>query len=161
LNNKNNCEYNIPYLEFLCNKKPCGFSIKNAKTTFKETADYIKNIKGNLNNFEVIEDINISFSENINDLNDLNEIDSERIQNNVSLFIEKAKEKYEIITIHFSKTECFDDIEVYNLISIIDCDNYKSVRESIFSKEITHLYVNTKKISENKRIIYYIFDEKK
>ena len=47
----------------------------------------------------------------------------------------------------------FDDAEMFTLISIVDGPENTEIRKNIFSKEITHLNINTKRINENKRVI--------
>ena len=79
------------------------------------------------------------------------------IQKNADLIINKLKEKYEIFAIHVVFTASFDDPEVSNIISIVDGQENEDIRKHIFSSEITHVHVNSRKISEKKRIIYYLF----
>jgi len=141
-------------LDFKCNNKDCTIRLSEGVSSFKESSDFIRNLTDKLEEFEVIGDLYFPIKESIE------EIDPIIIERNCNILLEKARGKWEIIAIHFLDIDFFDDAEMFTLISIVDGPENTEIRKNIFSKEITHLNINTKRINENKRVIYYIFCKK-
>lgn len=140
-----------PFLDFNCNNKNCRINLFNGISSFKDTADYIDKINGELEELVIIEDMKITFN------NKTDHLDPKEVDKNTDFLMELAETKYEIIAFHFIYCKYFDDAVMSNMITLVDGDQYKDMRQNIFSKEVTHINVNTKKIGENKRVIYYVF----
>ena len=80
----------------------------------------------------------------------------DQINKNVEILLEKVRGKYEILAINIV-TVNFDDPEMTTMISIVDGEECKGIREIIFSKEITHVDVKSKRLNEKEKVIYYVF----
>jgi len=147
-NVKINKNTNRPFLEFNCNGNTSRLNLTKGISTFEESSYYIKNLKMNLQRLKIIEeDININFDE--------------EIDRKLEIFMEKVRGKYEIIAVNIVYIDCFDNPEMSTMISIIDGNQMKDIRKNIFSKEVTHILVNNKKIEKEKRVIYYLFAKSK
>jgi len=143
---------NRPILKFNCNERTCRLNLTKGVSTFEESSYYIKNLNRKLSELKKIEeDINITFDENVDENND------EEIDRKVENLMEKVRGKYEIIAVNVVFIDSFDDPEMSTMISIVDGNQMEDIRKNIFSKEVTHILVNNKKIGKDKRIIYYMF----
>ena len=138
------------FLDYDCNNRQNKINLSKGLISFEESSEYIKKLKGKLEELKIMEELFITFDESSN------QMDIREINKNSEILCKKAQGKYVIISIHVINIDSFDDPEMSLMISIIDGFKTKDFREHIFSSEVTHISISNKKLDENQRIIYYI-----
>lgn len=141
-------EENSPILDFYCNDLNYKIYLTQGISSFKESSNYLRNINGKLNNLKIL-DTNINLFKHYQN-------NPDQINKNVEILLEKVRGKYKILAINIV-TVNFDDPEMTTMISIVDGEECKGIREIIFSKEITHVDVKSKRLNEKEKVIYYVF----
>ena len=69
--------------------------------------------------------------------------------------------KYELIGLLFVDLPPLEEPEIINKIILVDGENSKKIRETIFHEEATHIGVYTKRVNDETRVIYYLFVKEK
>lgn len=148
---KNEKYISIPILTFFCNNEISRIEIKDV-FPFKETSSYINKLQGSLKEIKFLDEFSFDFynSTKIS-------FSNKDIQKKLYEFEKRYQGKYKILFFHIIHIDFFDDPEISTMMSLVIGDYYKEMRESIFNKDITHINISTKKLSKNKRYIFYLF----
>lgn len=144
------------YLSIVTDEKPCTIKLTNGIYSLIQIRKFLTSYKGKLEKLKVIKETKMPFETTFEDFD---KEEMKKYLNFVCLYSDDKR--YEIKGICVTIVKCFDHPELSTLIGMINGPNNILLRKNIFSDDVTHIFVNNKKLSKKGRIIYYFFAREK